>query len=338
MTNRFGTAEEFLAQVPGLGRTDIFMPAQSSTLIYLIHGVTGTPLEMKFLGRRLSRLGWNIYIPTLPGHCSTFREMIRSNEDRWLQHILIQLKWAREHYDNLFVAGLSAGALLALEASLHVPLNGIGLLSPTLYYDGWNVPWTMRLLPFGIKRIPTALQYLIFHVDGAPYGIKDPALQARIREAYHPLVQIRTFIRRLTSRFSRNAPGGPERSHSAEAVGYPIFSLKTLADLDRLYRMVENKLSSVSAPALIIQAIEDDFTSPKNAELIYEGIGSLDKKLVLLEDCYHVITVDKQRNTVAEEMSKFIESHLQERADRNFSSLETSQELARQSSQHKGKR
>ena len=310
MTHPFGTADAFLAEIPSAGKADIFMPARSSTLVYLIHGITGTPLEMKFLGRRLSRQGWDIYIPTLPGHCSTFRAMIRSNEEAWQRHVIEQLTFLRMHYDRLFVAGLSAGALLALEGSLHVPVDGVGLLSPTLFYDGWNVPWTMRLLPFGIKRIPTALQYLIFHFDGAPYGIKDPALQARIAEAYHPFSQLRAFGRRLSSRFSRKAADGPERSASSEAVGYPVFSLKTLADLDRLYRKVEKKLSSVKTPALILQAREDDFTSPRNAEFIYEAISSPDKKLLLLDDCYHVITVDKQRNSVAEEMSKFVEAHL----------------------------
>ncbi|HZR47188.1 MAG TPA: alpha/beta fold hydrolase [Candidatus Manganitrophaceae bacterium] len=340
MTHPFGTADAFLAEIPGAGKADIFMPAKSSTLVYLIHGVTGTPLEMKFLGRRLSRQGWDIYIPTLPGHCSTFREMIRSDEAAWLRQVVAQLAFLRRHYDHLFVAGLSAGALMALEGSLHVPVDGIGLLSPTLFYDGWNVPWTMRLLPFGIKRIPTLLQCLIFHFDGAPYGIKDPALQARIREAYHPFSQLRALARQLLSRLSRKGPEGPERSASAEAVGYPVFSLKTLADLDRLYRKVEKDLSSVKAPTLILQAREDDFTSPKNAEFIYDGISSPDKKLVLLDDCYHVITVDKQRNTVAEEMSKFVESHLGSGPDRFLAppdrSRESNREPARRPARRKG--
>lgn len=336
MTHPFGTADAFLAEVPGAGKADIFMPATSSTLVYLIHGVTGTPLEMKFLGRRLSRQGWDVYIPTLPGHCSTFREMIRSDEGAWLRQVVAQLAFLRRHYDHLFVAGLSAGALLALEGSLHVPVDGIGLLSPTLFYDGWNVPWTMRLLPFGIKRIPTFLQCLIFHFDGAPYGIKDPALQARVREAYHPFSQLRVRARRLFFRFSRKAPDGPERSASSEAVGYPVFSLKTLADLDRLYRKVEKDLSSVKAPTLILQAREDDFTSPKNAEFIYEAVSSPDKKLVLLDDCYHVITVDRQRNTVAEEMSKFVESHLGSGQDRSVASLDRSRGSNREPARRKG--
>ena len=148
-----------IACMPESRGSDIFIPANSSTLVYLIHGITGTPLEMKYFARRLSEKGWDLYLPTLPGHCATFREMVRSDEDAWTAHILAQLQFARLHYQRLFVAGLSAGALLALEASITIPVEGIGVLSPTLFYDGWNAPWTLKLLPFGIRWIPTFLQY-----------------------------------------------------------------------------------------------------------------------------------------------------------------------------------
>ena len=38
------------------------------------------------------------------------------------------------------MAGLSAGSLLALEASTIVAVDGVGVLSPTFFYDGWNMP------------------------------------------------------------------------------------------------------------------------------------------------------------------------------------------------------
>ncbi|HUK55765.1 MAG TPA: alpha/beta fold hydrolase [Nitrospiria bacterium] len=304
MSHPFETKEAALARMPGARRTDLFMPAQSSTLVYLIHGVTGTPLEMKYLALKLSRQGRDVYLPTLPGHCLGLRDMLRSDEEDWLRHVQMQLAFCREHYQRLIVGGLSAGALFALEASTAIPLDGVVVLSPTFFYDGWNSPWTLSLLPFGIKRLPAFLQYFFFHIDGYPYGIKEPALQSRIREAYHPLYRLRAFLRRFRS----ETPRLPQRSNSTEAVGYPIFFLKTLADLDRLYEKVKGNLHRVTAPTLILQSREDDFTGPRNAELVYRTIRSADKRLVLLDDCYHVITIDKQRDLVAEEVSKFIES------------------------------
>jgi carboxylesterase len=56
---------------------------------------------------------------------------------------------------------------------------------------------------------------------------------------------------------------------------------------------------------MILQAIDDDMTSPRNASIVYDEISSEDKQLVLLDDCYHVITVDKQKEVVAGNMGKF---------------------------------
>lgn len=307
MSDPFETARAFLEEMPGTQAADIFMPARSSTLVYLIHGVTGTPLEMKYLGKRLSQQGWDVYLPTLPGHCARLRDMVRSDEEDWLDHVRTQLAFARTRYRQVFIGGLSAGALFALEASTAIPVEGIILLSPTFFYDGWNTPWTLRLLSFGIKRVPKILQYLFFHLDGPPYGIKEPSLQRRIREAYHPYHRFRAFLRRVLPGFTRE----PQRSSSSDAVGYPIYSLKTMADLDRLYEKVKAILPLVTAPALIIQSLEDDYTSPRNSELVYETIRSSEKKLVLIDDCYHVITIDKKRDQVAKEVSKFIVERIQ---------------------------
>src|SRR5258705_9417719 len=122
--------------------------------------------------------------------------------------------------------------------------------------------------------------------DGFPYGIKHPALQARLQAAYNPMNRLLNPFRKTTS----------PRHYSSAAVGYPIFFLKTLADLDRLYAVVKADLANVTAPTLILQASEDDFTSVKNSEFVLSRIASTDKKLVLLDDSYHVITVDRQRD------------------------------------------
>jgi esterase/lipase len=92
---------------------------------------------------------------------------------------------------------------------------------------------------------------------------------------------------------------------SAASKGYPIFPLRTLTEIDRLIVWVRARLGAVTAPTVILQAREDDMTSPRNASIVYDEISSEDKQLVLLDDCYHVITVDKQREVVADNLGKF---------------------------------
>jgi carboxylesterase len=285
--------------------TDIALDTGSNILVYLIHGVTGTPIEMHYVARGLSRYGWDVYATTLPGHCTRLRDLIRTNDHDWRRHVQTQLAFVRERYQTVFVAGLSAGGLLALEASTSVAVDGVGVLSPSFLYDGWNVPWTQALLPFGVKVLPRQLQYLFFYRDKAPFGIKDETLQARMRTAYSPLAKLNRQIRYWWLRWNRRTHCHTGQAPTTAATGYPIFPLKTFADLDHLLTRVRDCLSKVTVPTVILQAREDDVSSPRNAYIVYDGISSTAKDVVLLDDCYHVITVDKQKKAVVQHLIDF---------------------------------
>lgn len=287
--------------------TDFAISRDSNVLVYLIHGVTGTPVEMSYVARKLSRKNrWDVYATTLPGHCTRLRDLVRTTEQDWRTHIRRQLSFIREYYEYVFVAGLSAGALLALEASTEVPVNGVGVLSPTFIYDGWNTPWSHALLPTAMKMVPLPLQRFVFHIDGPPFGIKDSALQASVREAYRPTVMLRGCLAEWWARM-RAKTGSEVPPFAAASKGYPIFPLRTLTEIDRLMTRVRSRLWEVTAPTVILQAREDDMTSPRNSAIVYDEISSKDKELVLLDDCYHVITVDKKREMVAERLAAFFQ-------------------------------
>ena len=68
---------------------------------------------------------------------------------------------------------------------------------------------------------------------------------------------------------------------------------------------VRGDLEKVSAPTLILQATDDDMTGPRNAKFVYDEISSFRKQIVMLEDCYHVITVDRQRQAVGNHLDEF---------------------------------
>jgi carboxylesterase len=298
LTTRPGPLDEMVGRQP----TDLAFHTDSRTLVYLIHGVTGTPTEMGYLGRRLARHGWDVYATTLPGHCTRLRDLVRTSEEDWLTHVKMQLAFARERYDHLYVAGLSAGGLLALDSSLTVNVDGLGVFSPTFFYDGWKTPWTRALLPFVMKVAP--LGYLLFHQDGPPFGIKERRLQAHKRAAYGSVALLRRWIMGLWARMNHAADQAISAPLAA-SMGYPIFPLKTLTNIDRLSTLVRSRLGEVTAPTLILQAREDDITGPRNGELVYNDIASIQKLLILLDDCYHVITVDKQKKAVADHLIEF---------------------------------
>jgi carboxylesterase len=287
--------------------TDLAFHTDSNVVVYLIHGITGTPAEMGYLARQFAHQGWNVYATTLPGHCTRLRALLKTSEQDWINHVHEQLVYLRERYDHVFVAGLSAGGLLALLGSLAVKVEGVGVLSPTIVYDGWNTPWTHAILPFAMKVVPRPLQHILFHMDGPPFGIKDEGLQARMRAAYSPIRVLREWLGCWWVGWKTRAGTHRLRAPAAALQGFPLFPLKTLTDIDRLIRHVRARLGEVTVPTVILQAREDDMTSPRNAYIVYNEIASTEKLLFLLDDCYHVITVDKQQDAVAGHLIEFFE-------------------------------
>lgn len=304
MNRRRVTRAGLLDGIVNRQQTDLSLHAGSNVLVYLIHGVTGTPAEMYYVARELARKNrWDIYATTLPGHCARLKDLVKSTEQDWRVHVQHQLTFARARYEYLFVAGLSAGALLALEASTTVRTDGVGVLSPTFVYDGWNTPWSHALLPCAMKVIPLPFQRFLFHRDGPPFGIKDETLQATVREAYSPAAILRDWMKDWRAR--RTAIPNDASPSSSVSKGYPIFPLRTLTEIDRLIAWVRARLHKVTAPTVILQAREDDMTSPRNASIVFDEISSAQKELMLLDDCYHVITVDKQREAVVGSLTRF---------------------------------
>ena len=294
-----------LSDMVGRQPTDIILQKANHSLVYLIHGVTGTPVEMRYLARGLARHGRDVYATTLPGHCTSLRDLIRTSEQQWREHVAKQLAYARERYEHVYVAGLSAGALLSLEASTMVAVDGVGVMSPTFFYDGWNTPRSHAILPLALKLVPECLQHLLFHLDGPPYGVKDAMIQANIRASYTPSSVFHEWVNLWWEGHRSEATENGTDSPSAASKGYPLFPLRTLTEIDRLMRRVKRRLENVSAPTLILQASDDDMTGPRNAQFVYDEIVSAQKRIVMLEDCYHVITVDRQRQAVVKHLNEF---------------------------------
>ena len=74
----------------------------------------------------------------------------------------------------------------------------------------------------------------------------------------------------------------------------------------RLIKATKSELSSITSDALIIHAIDDETASPKNPDLILESIASETRRTIWLGNSYHMITVDNEREIVANETMNFI--------------------------------
>jgi carboxylesterase len=66
-------------------------------------------------------------------------------------------------------------------------------------------------------------------------------------------------------------------------------------------------MPSVTTPALVLHSIEDDITSRWNADYVEKHLGGKVTK-VLLDNCYHMITVDLQYRKVITLSADFIDN------------------------------
>ena len=101
--------------------------------VLLIHGFTGSPAEMRPLGRFLHGRGLTVAAPLLPGHGTTPADLNRCRWQDWLACAEIALAELQAQCRAVFVAGLSLGALLTLTlAGQHRDLAGIIAYSPAI--------------------------------------------------------------------------------------------------------------------------------------------------------------------------------------------------------------
>lgn len=256
--------------------------------VVLIHGLTGTPNEMRFLANYLNKKGYTVICPRLANHGESllvlkntkWQEFHESVRKLFLEGELADVK------GPVFTGGLSMGALLALLLAdeFRDKVAGACCLAPTLFYDGWNTPWSKYILPLGYL---TPLKYFCYFKEEPPYGIKNEAIQSRIHKYY--------------------AKASLKNIENVEQYGYPFFPITQLYQLNLLVRHLARKLPDMKFPVQLVQAKDDDMTSVKNSKYIYDRIGSGMKEIVLLYNSYHVVTADQERDIVAAKMENFFE-------------------------------
>jgi len=264
---------------------EIQLPGVRRKTVILLHGLTGTPNEMRFLAFYLNRHGYTTICPRLANHGEPLQVLKRTTWEQLYDSVRPVFLRALESGDEVYVAGLSMSALfvLLLAEEFGDKLAGGICLSPTLFFDGWNVPWYNRFLPIAAY---TPLKYSFYFKESPPYGIKNQ----KVRDMVH--------------RFYSQAK--IEEVENVSKFGYAFFPVSLFHELRRLARRVMPSLEKIECPILLMHPREDDTASLKNSQLIYDGISSKIKRLVILDDSYHVITADQEREKVAAEILTFV--------------------------------
>jgi esterase/lipase len=75
-------------------------------------------------------------------------------------------------------------------------------------------------------------------------------------------------------------------------LAYPKLPTRALVQLTKLWVVTRAELGRVTAPTIVFHSREDHVVEPVNSEILLAGIGSTDTTEVLLENSYHVATLD----------------------------------------------
>ena len=243
----------------------------------LIHGLGGTPMELRYVAQGLARAGHTVHVPQLAGHCGTIDELRATRWTDWYASIEREQDLMKPHCDSMVVGGLSVGSILALHLAATRPetVSGLALYAPSLWLDGWGVPWHAAL--FRLVTLKWFADWFPF-AERPPWGIKDERLRALVERAIKSGDSSRAGVAAL--------PGG------------------LMLELRWLVQRVQSEIAQVRQPALIVHPREDDRASLRNLHYLQGALRGL-TETVVLNDSYHIVTIDRQRQVVVSRTLEF---------------------------------
>jgi len=273
--------------ITDIPNTGFFLPGDKN-LCFLIHGLTGTAKEMGSIAQQLNKKGFSVAVPLMANHDKSISVLKRTSWQKFYNSVRNEFIKYTDEYENIFVAGLSFGALIGIMLAHEFPkkVKALNCFSPTLFFDGWGNPKSRILLPLVYK---TPLKYWFYFKEEYPYGIKNQRLRSKI-ESFYKDAKLFDYSK-------------------VHLYGYPVIPVACMYQNYLLAKKVISILKEITTPLQLMQARDDDVTSPKNSYYIHDHVSSPEKEIFFLENSYHIITADQERDKVAEQTVAFFEKY-----------------------------
>ena len=242
--------------------------------LVLLHGLLSTPREFGLIALPLQSRG----VPLLMPHIEGYTEGDRRRPVRWSSWVDAAARVIRDQVDTdqpFVLGGLCSGGMIAaaLAARGEFNLRSVVMLSPTFAYDGWGRTawWRWRRLGrvLGIDR-------WISIDESPPYGIKNE--------------KIRGWVER-DMRQRANSAAGPSK--------LPLWAIN---QSEQLMRHVVAQFPRLPVQTIVMHSRLDEICSLEAARQVFERLPRGTSRLVELENSYHMVTIDNDRQRVTQEL------------------------------------
>ncbi len=101
--------------------------------VLLIHGFTGSPSVLRFLGEHLNKqYGYSVKAPLLSGHGTSLKDMEKFSWKDWIYDVKNAYEELKNKCSEIYIAGYSMGGLLAMILASDVNPNKLVLIAPAL--------------------------------------------------------------------------------------------------------------------------------------------------------------------------------------------------------------
>jgi carboxylesterase len=121
--------------------------------ILVLHGFTGSPVSVRPLAQLLSKRGFAIELPRLPGHGTRPLDLVPTRYADWRAEALAALTRLRSRTQQVCVVGLSMGGTLALDLATTEAVDGVVTINAQILDRGGLV---VKLGPIIEKLLPIA--------------------------------------------------------------------------------------------------------------------------------------------------------------------------------------
>jgi carboxylesterase len=258
---------------PGTGDRSPLSIAGDRRGVLCLHGITGTPFEVRPLAEAFGRLGCSVEAPTLAGHGGTLRDLAVTRWSDWLDSAEAALDRLATEVGGgpVAICGFSMGGLLALRLARLFPqrVSALVVMSAPLRLRRFQVRGirTVTGLPLNFQALPGVCIPKLAGSD-----VSDPAL-------------------RYTN------PG---------LRAFPFSALQQLLDL---MDVVRADLPGVTTPTLVVHG-RQDHTVPMEDSLELTGcLGSAVIERLWLDRSFHLVALDVDRALLIDGAIRFLARH-----------------------------